>query len=63
MHAQEHNTKSPPIDDATRVLSIHHMPPQFSFINGSRRFLQILATSISPRRLSKNEKEREMGEI
>jgi hypothetical protein len=64
MHTQKmHQYKSPPIDDAPRVLSIHHMPPKLSSINESRRLLQILATSFSPKMLSKNEEERKMGEM
>jgi hypothetical protein len=55
--------KSPPIDDAARVLSIHHMSPKIYSINESRRLLQILATSFSPKMLSKNEEERKMGEM
>jgi hypothetical protein len=32
-------------------------------INPSRRLLQILATSFSPKQMSKNEQERKMGEM
>jgi hypothetical protein len=37
-------------------------PPKLS-INPSRRLLQILATSSSPKEMSKNEQERKMGEM
>jgi hypothetical protein len=49
--------------DAPRILSTHHMPPKLSFIIDSRRLLQILATSFSPKILSKNEEEKIMGEM
>jgi hypothetical protein len=39
------------------------MPPKLSFIIDSRRLLQILATSFSPKILSKNEEEKRMGEM
>ena len=64
MHAQKMNQyKSPPIVDALRILSTHHMPPKLSFIIDSRRLLQILATNFSPKILSKNEEEKRMGEM
>jgi hypothetical protein len=39
------------------------MPPKLSSIIDSRRLLQILATSFSPKMLSKNEEEKRMGEM
>jgi hypothetical protein len=58
-----HQYKSPPIDDAPIILSTHHMSPNISSINDSRRLLQILATSFSPKMLSKNEEDKRMGEM
>jgi hypothetical protein len=63
MHKKKNQFKSPPIIDALKILSIHHMPPKLSSINNSRRLLQILATSFSPKMLSKNEEEKRMGEM
>jgi hypothetical protein len=49
---------SPQIIDAPRRLLTHHCPPKLSFID-SRRLLQILATSFSPKTRARMRKRRE----